>query len=443
MNIIIAILILGIVIAFHEFGHFIIAKSRGITVREFSIGMGPKLFGFEKGGTQYCLRLLPIGGACVMGEDEAVGPEDVNAFNNKTVWERIAVVFAGPFFNFILAFFFALIVIGIVGYDPAYVLSVKDYQPAKTQAGLQPGDIIKEFNGKKIHLGRELATELLYRELDGNPITIVYERTDSEGEKTEYTVEYKPEYVKNYMLGFYYTTTEPNADAVINSVIEDYPMEAAGLQKGDIITSVDGNEMKNVGELAEYLAQNPPGEEAMTIGYLRNGIEDEVQIVPLFDSEGYSLGFTYNYNYNYREKTNLFGVIKYSFYEVKYLIVSTIKGLGQMITGNISANDIGGPLRIGAEIDNAIEESKNDGILYVVLNLLNWCILLSANLGVMNLLPIPALDGGRLLFMFLEVVRGKPIAKEKEGMVHMIGIILLMLLMVFVFFNDIRIIFFK
>ena len=110
MNIIIAILILGIVIAFHEFGHFIIAKSRGITVREFSIGMGPKLFGFEKGGTQYCLRLLPIGGACVMGEDEAVGPEDVNAFNNKTVWERIAVVFAGPFFNFVLAFLLSIII---------------------------------------------------------------------------------------------------------------------------------------------------------------------------------------------------------------------------------------------------------------------------------------------------------------------------------------------
>lgn len=441
MNIIIALLILGIVIAFHEFGHFIIAKSRGITVREFSIGMGPKLYSFEKGETLYCLRLLPIGGACVMGEDETVGPEDVNAFNNKTVWERIAVVFAGPFFNFVLAFFFALIVIGIVGYDPVYVLSVNDYQPAKSQAGLQPGDIIKEFNGKKVHLGRELATELMYRELDGSPVTVVYERTDADGEKTEYTVEYTPEYVKNYMLGFYYSATEPASPAVIDSVMEDYPMEAAGLQEDDIITSVNGHEMKNVGELADYLAQNPPGAEAMTIGYLRDGIANEVQIVPQYDSEGYSLGFTYNYNY--REKTNLFGVIKYSFYEVKYWIVSTIKGLGQMITGNVSANDIGGPLRFGAEINNVIKESKSDGILYVVLNLMNWCILLNANLGVMNLLPIPALDGGRLLFMFLEVVRGKPIAKEKEGMVHMIGIILLMLLMVFVFFNDIRNIFFK
>lgn len=178
----------------------------------------------------------------------------------------------------------------------------------------------------------------------------------------------------------------------------------------------------------------------MTIGYLRDGIASEVQIDPLFDSEGYSLGFSYNYNY--REKTNLLGVIKYSFYEVKYQIVSTVKNLGQMITGNISANDIGGPVRIVDEIGNVVEESKSDGILYVILNLLNWCVLLSANLGVMNLLPIPALDGGRLLFMFLEVVRGKTIAKEKEGMVHMIGIILLMLLMVFVFFNDIRNIFF-
>jgi len=440
MNIIIALLILGVVIAFHEFGHFIIAKSRGITVREFSIGMGPKLFGFEKGGTQYNLRLLPIGGACVMGEDEMAGPEDVNAFNNKTVWERIAVVFSGPFFNFILAFFFALIVIGIVGYDPAYVLSVNDYQPAKTQAGLQTGDIIKEFNGKKIHLGRELAMELIYEELDGSPITIVYERTNTRGEKTEYTVEYTPEYIENYMMGFYYSTADPNADAVINSVIEGYPMEAAGLQEGDIITAVDGHTVNNVGELADYLAQNPPGKEPIQLQYLRNGAAYSAEIIPLFNSEGYSLGFTYNYNY--REKTNLLGVIKYSFYEVRYVIVSTIKSIGQMIMGKVSTDEIGGPVRIVDEIGNVVEESKSDGMLYVILNLLNWCVLLSANLGVMNLLPIPALDGGRLLFMFIEVVRGKPVAKEKEGMVHMIGIILLMLLMVFVFFNDIRNIFF-
>jgi len=440
MNIIIALLILGLVIAFHEFGHFIIAKSRSITVREFSIGMGPKLFGFQKGGTQYCLRLLPIGGACVMGEDEMAGPDDENAFNNKTVWERIAVIFAGPFFNFILAFFFALFIIGIVGYDPAYIMSVNEYQPAKTQAGLLPGDLIKEFNGKKIHLGRELATELMYRELDGSPITIVYERKGSDGTSKEYTVEYVPEYIENYMMGFYYTTSDPDAEAVINSVIEGYPMAKAGLLEGDIITAVDGQKVENVGELAEYLAQNPPGKDVMRISYLRNGETFEAEIIPQFDSEGYSLGFTYNYNY--REKTNILGVIKYSFYEVKYLIVSTVKNIGLLITGNVSTNEIGGPVRIVDEIGNVVEETKSDGILYVVLNLINWCILLSANLGVMNLLPIPALDGGRLMFLFLELVRGKPIAKEKEGMVHMIGIILLMLLMVFVFFNDIRNIFF-
>lgn len=441
MNILIALLILGLVIAFHEFGHFIIAKSRGITVREFSIGMGPKLFGFEKGGTQYNLRLLPIGGACVMGEDEMAGPDDVNAFNNKTVWERISVIFAGPFFNFILAFFFALIIIGVVGYDPAYVLSVNPNQPAEVEAGLQPGDLIKEFNGKKIHLGRELATELMYKELDGSPVNLVIERTLDDNTKKTYEVEFTPEYVESYMMGFYYTTTDANADAVINSVIEGYPMAEAGLLAGDIITSVDGNAIANVGELAEYLSSNPPGKDPMQLTYSRSGESFSTEITPMFSSEGYSLGFSYNYNY--REKTNLFGVIKNSFYEVKYWIVTTVKSLGQLITGKVSTNEIGGPVRIVDEIGNVVEESKSDGLLYVVLNLLNWCILLSANLGVMNLLPIPALDGGRLLFLFLEVVRGKPIAKEKEGMVHMIGIILLMLLMVVVFFNDIRNIFFQ
>ena len=441
MNILIALLILGIVIAFHEFGHFIIAKSRGITVREFSIGMGPKIFAFQKGETCYSLRLLPIGGACVMGEDEMAGPEDINAFNNKTVWERISVIFAGPLFNFILAFFFALIIIGTVGYDPAYVLSVNKYQPADTEAGLLPGDLIKEFNGKRIHLGRELATYLTFQELDGSPIQLVIERKKDDGTSTLIDVEYVPEYVENYMMGFYYTTKDENAKAEIDSVIEDSPMEAAGLKAGDIITSIDNAPISNVGELAEYLSLFPPGEEPMILTYVRDGITYTVEFTPEFASEGYALGF--QYNYNYREKTGILGVVKYSYYEVKYWIVTTIKSLGQLITGNISSNEIGGPVRIVDEIGNVVEESKSDGILYVILNLLNWSILLSANLGVMNLLPIPALDGGRLLFLFLEVVRGKPIAKEKEGMVHMIGIILLMLLMVFVFFNDIRNIFFN
>ena len=167
LHILIALLLLGVVVAFHEFGHFIIAKSRGVTVIEFSIGMGPRLFSFVKGGTRYSLKLLPIGGSCAMGEDDPANPDDEHAFNNKNVWERIAVIFAGPFFNFILAFILSLIVIGSVGYDPAWVLSVTPGE-APAVEGLASGDIITKINGKRISLGREILVYYYFHQIDGS-----------------------------------------------------------------------------------------------------------------------------------------------------------------------------------------------------------------------------------------------------------------------------------
>jgi regulator of sigma E protease len=439
LNILIALLLLGVIVAFHEFGHFIIAKARGITVSEFSIGMGPRLISFVKGGTRYSLKLLPIGGSCAMGEDDTAPSEDEHAFNNKNVWERIAVIFAGPVFNFILAFIFALVVIGIVGYDPAYVMSVNMGEPAEEQ-GLMRLDRVTKINGKKIRLGREILTYFYFHTLDDSEVTVEYVRTDESGKETTGTVTYKPKYVKKYLLGFNYTPGE-QGPAKVNGIIEGYPMEKAGLKPGDIITALNGDPIQDSQGLAEYLARHPLSEQEIDVTYLRDGTETTVKVTPMYSTEGYSLGF--EYNTGYREKTGFFGVIKYSFFEVKYWIEATVGSLGQLFTGKLSTQDIGGPVRIVSEIGNVVDQSREDGPLYIFLNLLNWAILLSANLGIMNLLPIPALDGGRLLFLFIEVVRGKPIDKEKEGIVNLIGIVLLFLLMIFIFFNDIRNVFFR
>ncbi len=340
MKIIIALIIFSALILFHELGHFLLAKKNKIRVNEFSLGLGPTLVGFTKGETKYSIKLLPFGGACMMeGEDEDSSAE--GSFNSKSVWARIAVVAAGPIFNFIMAFVFALIVMGAVGYDAPVLVGVTEGSPAE-EAGLQPGDEIVELNGKNIHFSREIS---------------------------------------------FYTY---------------YHME-----------------------------------DEMTISYKRDGEIHEVTVVPEYDKESGKrlIGIQYN---NVRERGNLWETLTHSVYEVKYWICTTLESLKFLVTGAVGVNDLSGPVGIVKSIGDAYDASKESGVLIMVMTILNWGIMLSANLGVMNLLPLPALDGGRLVFLIIEAIRGKRVNPDKEGMVHFVGLVLLLGLMVVVMFNDIR-----
>ena len=345
MSIFIAILIFSIIILFHELGHFLLAKANGIRVNEFSLGLGPTLIGFTKGETKYSLKLLPFGGACMMeGEDES--SSDSHAFGNKSVWARISVVFAGPFFNFIMAFVFAVILICSIGFDIPRISGVVEGYAAE-EAGLQGGDIITEINGKNIYFYRQVSNYTLFH--PGEPMEIVYER---------------------------------------------------------------------------------------------DGVEHETTLIPKYveEEQRYLYGF---YSPREREQTGFFKTIIYAFHEVGYNITTTVESLKLLLGGGVSVNDLSGPVGIVNSIGSTYQESvKESGYYYAFLNMVNWMILLSANLGVMNLLPIPALDGGRLVFLILEAIRGKAIDQDKEGMIHTVGILLLLALMVVVLFNDIRKVFF-
>lgn len=362
MQILIALIVFSLIIIIHELGHFLLARKNGVTVTEFSVGMGPRIFTFVKTDkgmtakffastdtcmnredwmdhTKYSLKILPLGGSCMMlGEDEDV--KDVNAFNNKSVWARISVIFAGPFFNFILAFVCALFIIGKVGYDKPTVNVVAENFYTDGQ-GIQEGDVVKEINGSKIRVSREVSYYLAFNGCPGDSFTAKVER--------------------------------------------------------------DGKLM------------------IVTSPYYKN-------------SKGVvTLPFDVNYG---RVSVGPLKTIKYSAYEVKLWIEVTIKSVGKMITGKVSKDEISGPVGIVDMIGNSYKESKSEGVRAVILNMLYITILLSANLGVMNLLPLPALDGGRLVFLFIEAIRGKAIDREKEGMVHLIGLVALMLLMAFVMVND-------
>ncbi len=433
MKIIIAILIFGILVLIHELGHFIFARINGIEVLDFSIGMGPRLCGFKAFGTQFSLRLLPIGGACMMlGEDQDQNMDNEHSFYAKNVWQRVSVLFAGPGFNFILAFVFSLFIIGSVGFDPARVTGITPGGPAAV-AGMQEGDVITKINHSGITFGREVQSYFFFKELTEEPLNITVKRN---GEKVKLTL--VPEVYDKYMLGFTYNGVE-SGPAEIIEVSAGYPMEAAGFAVGDVITKIADTEITDGGQLKSYFEQNPLTAEPVVMEFLRNGETMTATVSPKFSSSGYSLGFSYNL---FREETNAWETIKYSLTEVKYQITDTARSLGRLFTGKVKSNEVGSVVAIVDIVGDTYEEAKEEGAKITILSLLNIAVWLSANLGVMNLLPIPALDGGKLLFCVIEIVRGKPVDREKEGMVHFIGMILLLLLMVFLIFNDVKNIFF-
>ena len=341
------VLIFGIVVISHEFGHFLIAKMNGIHVVEFSVGMGPNLLSFKKGDTIYSLKLLPLGGACMFEGEDGLniqeGEASEGAFNNASVWARIATVVAGPFFNFILGAIVAAIMVSMMVIRLPIVEVVEN--SAAIEAGLQNGDKIISLNDEKIYLFEELS-------------------------------------LFNYING--------------------------------------GKEVQ--------------------VEFERNGEVLETTLTPKYDeaSGGYKFGV---YCGAYAEEKGI-ARLKYAWYEMRYCAINTYKSLQMLVQGRVKSDDVAGPVGIAVNVvGKTYEATKEYGVGTVVLNMLNITLLLTINLGILNLLPIPALDGGRLVFLLIEVVRGKPIPPEKEGMVHFVGLVFFMCLMVVVFFNDLKNIF--
>ena len=351
LDIIVAILVFGFIVLVHEFGHFLFAKLNGITVVEFSIGMGPRLLSGVFGETRYSIKILPFGGSCMMmGEDG--DDKEPGAFTSKPVLARIAVIAAGPVFNFILAFLFAMVLVGQIGHADAVLVGVTEGSPA-AEAGLMPGDKIVGVNNRKVTTNRDVSW---------------------------------------YMLS--------------------HPGEEVNLK-----------------------VRRPEG------GVWETGVPYEartVRIQPEYNPEyeAYMIGVSFMPEKKTESIADLF---YYSAYEVKFCVVSTFDSLRMLFTRKIQADEaMAGPIRIVSMVSETVETGREAGARVLLMFISNWILLLSTSLGIMNLLPIPALDGGRLVFLFLELLRGKPIDPEKEGMVHMAGMMVLMALMVVILFNDIK-----
>ena len=425
MKILIAVIIFSAIILFHEFGHFLFAKLNGIGVTEFSLGMGPRLFSFQKGETCYSLKLLPIGGSCAMvGED--TDEEDLpGSFNAASVGGRISVVAAGPVFNFILAFVLAVIIVGFVGYDPSEVVEVESGSPV-AEAGLEKGDVITEYDGYHVDLAKDLYVYMYLNDLkEGDTVTMTVKR---DGETR--TITYTPDVSVRYLLGF---NRSDASNMTVESLIDGMPLQEAGLQAGDTITAINGTEIADGEAYDAYLEEHPLSNEPVEITYDRDGLDYTATITPR-EYRTPQLGFSYNLGYT---KTSGLQVLKYGALEIKYMVRTTLLSLKELVTGQLGFQNLSGPVGVVDAIGTTYEQSKREGALMLWMNMLNMAVLLSANLGVMNLLPLPALDGGRLVFLIIEAIRRKPINREIEGRIHFAGLMLLMALMVVVMYNDI------
>ncbi len=334
------LVIISVLIFVHEGGHFIVAKRSGIDVEEFMVGVGPVLYSRRVDSTLYTIRALPFGGACrfkgMFDEEE----EDEDSWEFAPVWGRIATVFAGPFMNFVLAFFLSLFVVGSLGYDPAVVDEVMDGYPAQ-EAGLQSGDEITNINGHRIYIYRDISLYMLMNESRRADIT-----------------------------------------------------------------------------------------------YLRDGEKRQTTLVPRYNEESgrYLFGIRGSAGY---VKGSVLDTIWYSLVEVRYWIELTFKSLMMLFTGQLGVQDMSGPVGVAQAVGEVYDQSVKSGLFYLWINMMNLTILLSANLGVVNLMPVPALDGGRLVFLFIEAISGRKVNKGVEMVVQIIGACLIILLSAVVLFNDV------
>lgn len=220
----------------------------------------------------------------------------------------------------------------------------------------------------------------------------------------------------------------------IQKVNEGSAAQAAGLEAGDMITKINGKRV-HLGEDVSLITQLNVKGEPLTVTFERDGREETVVVQPTYDEtdQRYYMGISTGAYLD----CNVPQTFQYAFYTMSFYAKATYKSLGMLVTGQLSKNDVSGPVGLVKTVDDVYDAAKAYGAITVAINMLNIALLLSVNLGIMNLLPLPALDGGRLAFMLVEVVRGKPVPPEKEGMVHFAGLVVLMILMVFIMYNDI------
>lgn len=439
MDIIIAILVLGVLIFVHEFGHFLVAKWANVYVEKFSIGFGPVLLSKKLGETEYVLSALPLGGYVKMygeqaGEDtpgkETYDPDkEGRSFNDKSAWHKAAIVFAGPLFNVIFAIiiFWGLYISGI----PSYAAQVGEIEKGSFAeiSGLKTGDIITECDGKKIKSWNEFATIIAE-----NPNKTVEVKLNNNktinlqiGQKEVDNIFGDKEIIGNIGASM-------QLDSIIGEVITTGSAYEAGFLKNDKILAINGEKINSWSDSAKYIRSSPSKE--LNILIERDNKQLEIKVTPKpsqqkVDGKMTDVGLIGiapidgNIIVHYGPVAALKLGLEKSFELTKMIYI----GFAKLVQREIPADSLGGPILI---VQSAAQSAESG-----FATLLIFMAAISINLAVFNLLPIPVLDGGQLAIITAEGIMGRPLGEKAMGAFQMFGLVVVVSLMIFAFYNDI------
>lgn len=436
--ILIGVLLFELIIFIHEFGHFITAKKSGIKVNEFSLGMGPKIFSFGKGETKYSLRVFPIGGFCAMeGEDEE-SPEP-RAFNNAKVWKRMIVVIAGAVMNIILGFVLMFVV--VVQQDSYSSTEVQSFPTTSFSSctGLQSGDVIKEINGYGISTSMDFNYPISTAELktvDGSTLEIYKEDCGN----NLYNMAVSLVQDKNNKLS-------DEQVSKVNELLSKSTNEIVKAKSKEDAFSVYENYYKKINDacgIKDYKVEKIVEKETRkryTADILveRNGEEKLLKNVQFFTfttKDNSDPQVSIDFYVKPIEKT--FGsVLSQTFKQTISTCKMIYASLGGLLTGKFGLKDMSGPIGIASAVTTVASESLSSGFMSAVNSIIYVMMIITVNLGLFNMLPFPALDGGRFVFLIIEAIRGKSVPRKVEAIVNGIGMGLLILLMILITANDI------
>ena len=436
--ILIGVLLFELIIFIHEFGHFITAKKSGIKVNEFTLGMGPKIFSFGKGETKYSLRVFPIGGFCAMeGEDEE-SPEP-RAFNNAKVWKRMIVVIAGAVMNIILGFVLMFVV--VVQQDSYSSTEVQSFPATSFSSctGLQSGDVIKEINGYGISTSMDFNYPISTAELK----TVV-------GSTLEIYKDDCGNNLYNMAVSLVQDKNNKLSDeqvSKVNELLSKSTNEIVKAKSKEDAYSVYENYYKKINDacgIKDYKVEKIVEKETRkryTADILveRNGEEKLLKNVQFFTyttKDNSDPQVSIDFYVKPIEKT--FGsVISQTFKQTISTCKMIYASLGGLLTGKFGLKDMSGPIGIASAVTTVASESLSSGFMSAVNSIIYVMMIITVNLGLFNMLPFPALDGGRFVFLIIEAIRGKSVPRKVEAIVNGIGMGLLILLMILITANDI------